>query len=215
MILSVIQSVCVKYVVNPIYNIYFRNRVKNVSFSIISNNCWGGGVYQDLKLPYTSPTIGLFFYVDDYLEFLRDLKYYLSCNLLFVEESKYEDVNVERMKSGKFYPIGLLDNKVEIHFLHYKTEEEAMTKWHKRARRVDFDNLFIKMDDRDGCTEKSIYVFDKLPYKNKIFFSSRKMDCISVVWLKLYSKMNCVGDLYANKWSYRRCFDIISWLNGE
>lgn len=33
-------------------------RFRNKSFTIISNNCWGGLVYQKVGLGYQSPTIG-------------------------------------------------------------------------------------------------------------------------------------------------------------
>jgi uncharacterized protein (DUF1919 family) len=38
-----------------------RIRLKNQDFTIISNDCWGGGVYEDLQLQYTTPMVGLFF----------------------------------------------------------------------------------------------------------------------------------------------------------
>ena len=39
-----------------------RFRLKKKNFSIISNDCWGGSVYLDLGIPYTSPTVNLFIY---------------------------------------------------------------------------------------------------------------------------------------------------------
>ena len=38
-----------------------RKKVKNKNFTIISNNCWAGGVYEDLRMEYNTPTVGLFF----------------------------------------------------------------------------------------------------------------------------------------------------------
>ena len=40
--------------------------LQNTNFSIISNNCWGGYVYQEQNLPYQSPFVGLFLYAKDY-----------------------------------------------------------------------------------------------------------------------------------------------------
>ena len=73
------------------------------------------------------------------------------------------------------YPIGLINNKIEIHFLHYKTEKEAKSKWNRRVKRINWNNLYIKMDDRDGCTLDIIKRFDQLPFKNKIFFQPKSM----------------------------------------
>ena len=41
-------------------------------FTIISNNCWAGLVYQHFGLPYNTPTAGLFFFAQDYLEDFED-----------------------------------------------------------------------------------------------------------------------------------------------
>lgn len=42
--------------------------------TIISNNCFGGRVPQDLGYQYNSPTAGLFFCYPDYIIFLKNLK---------------------------------------------------------------------------------------------------------------------------------------------
>ena len=55
-----------------------RKQLLFTDFTIISNNCWGGLVYQYFGLPYTSPTVGLFIMDDDYIKFLENLDYYLS-----------------------------------------------------------------------------------------------------------------------------------------
>ncbi|MBV5343054.1 DUF1919 domain-containing protein, partial [bacterium] len=55
---------------NDVYCRRLRKQNKNLDFTIISNNCWGGGIYEDLNLKYNSPTVGLFFYAPCYIEFL-------------------------------------------------------------------------------------------------------------------------------------------------
>ena len=46
--------------------------------SIISSNCFAGRVMQDLAMQYNSPTLGLYFWADDYIEFLKNLRFYLT-----------------------------------------------------------------------------------------------------------------------------------------
>lgn len=41
---------------------YRKKKLINSNFSIISNNCWGGMVYESYNLPKQSPTVGLFFH---------------------------------------------------------------------------------------------------------------------------------------------------------
>ena len=90
--------------------------------SIITPNCFAGRIMQDLGTQYNSPTLGLYFFAPDYLEFLSNLKYYLTeAKIEFVESSKYPLGNERRAEWPHLYPIGVLDGKVEIEFLHYYT----------------------------------------------------------------------------------------------
>ena len=61
-----------------------RNRVNKVKpdFSIISNNCWGGLVYQYFGMEYLTPTVGLFFFPEDYLNFCKDFRRLMDCELV-------------------------------------------------------------------------------------------------------------------------------------
>ena len=120
--------------------------MKNRTFTIISDNCWGGFVYQRYNLQYRTPTIGLFFYPPDYISFLEKIDYYLSLDLKIINrsQSKYKHINPERD-----YPVGLLDD-VEIQFLHYSSADEAITKWNARKERIDFNNCLVKMSNRSS-----------------------------------------------------------------
>ena len=152
---------------------WVRKRVKSRDFSIISNNCWAGRVYQYLDMPYLSPTAGLYFFADDYLKFVSDLRHYLETPLRFIpaEESKYYEELKCRNQTGK--PIGLLDD-VEIVFLNYPTAEEAEEKRNRRAARVNYDKLIVKFSRMDLCTEENLKEFDSLPFSNKFVLNNRK-----------------------------------------
>ena len=68
-------------------------------------------------MQYNTPTLGLYFFADDYIEFLSNLKYYLTeAKLEFLEQSRYPLAYERREKWLYWYPIGLLGGKVEIHF---------------------------------------------------------------------------------------------------
>ena len=151
---------------------FVKKSIKNKDFSIISNNCWAGRVYQYLDMPYLSPTTGLYFYAPDYIKFVSDLRRYLDTPLQFIEpeDSKYYEEIKRRNQTDK--PIGILDD-VEIVFLHYKTREEALEKWNRRKSRVNFDNIIIKFSRMDLCTEKEITEFDSLSFENKFVLNNR------------------------------------------
>lgn len=151
---------------------FVKRSIRNKNFSVISNNCWAGRLYQYLDMPYLSPTAGLYFFAPDYIKFVSDLRRYLAVPLRFIEaeESKYYDELRKRNQTDK--PIGILDD-VEIVFLHYKTKEEAEEKWNRRRERVNFDNIIIKFSRMDLCTEQEIEKFDKLSFKNKFVLNNR------------------------------------------
>src|SRR4051812_32933386 len=104
----------VAYLRERVYRVQLRRKVKPRDFTIISDDCWGGRVYRDLGMEYTSPTVNVFFYSTCYLKFISDLKGHLNSELTFKEESIYPEANEKRSTSKKFYPIGVLKD-VEIH----------------------------------------------------------------------------------------------------
>ena len=72
---------------------YRKKQLKSTDFTIISNNCWGGMIYESYNLPKESPTVGMFFMAKDYIEFLSDLRGYVNGKLTFIkpEESRWKD----------------------------------------------------------------------------------------------------------------------------
>lgn len=188
-----------------------RRRIVNKDFTIISNNCWGGGVYETLGLAYKTPTVGLFFFSDCYIKFLQDLKGNLKKEIRFINVSKYEKGN--QLRNSSYYPIGMIGDEIEIHFLHYKSEDEAREKWDRRKSRVDFDNLFISFTDNEPFTNEQLLTFDNLPFR-KVFFSAKKITGIkSLVWLKMFQYKSHIGDIYTYPKFYWKYFDVINWLN--
>ena len=96
-------------------------------------------------------------------------------NLTFIDpdDSKWKDSD-QIKNDSKFgeYPIGKLGD-VEIFFLHYKSEKEAAEKWARRVKRINWDRMLIKFNDQNGCTKKDLEDFLNLPYRNKVFFTSK------------------------------------------
>ena len=86
---------------------------------------------------------------------------------------------------------------MEIHFLHYHTEEEAASKWYRRASRVNFDNLLVVGMEQNLCSEQDIKEFDTLPFKNKIIFTTHDYkDLKSNCFIKEFAGMESVQDPY-------------------
>lgn len=173
-----------------------RQKLNNTDFSIISNNCWGGHVYRHFGLPYASPTVWLYFYSEDYLEFLENLKVYLDSPLEFIDISCSKHcADLKARNQGKVL-IGLLNKKVEIIFLHYTSQKEALEKWERRRKRVNFDNLIVKFSQMNQCSQEDLNRFHALPYPKKLLFvpekSSENQDY--AVRIKKYSNEERVLD---------------------
>lgn len=179
--------------------------IRNLNFTIISSNCIGSGVYQDLSLKYNTPTAGLFFYAPCYIKFIHNLQYYCNQNLSFKKDSRYVTGPVS-------YPIGMLDD-IEVHFLHYADENEATEKWNRRVKRINYSNLFYIFTDRDQCTYKELSEFDSFDSQAKLCFSSKNYpELKSLIFIKEDEGEECVGDLHSSR-LYRNYVDIIKWLN--
>ena len=142
--------------------------------------------YADIQ--YNSPFVGLFFYADDYIRLLTDLDViYKPFVFIQRDESRYKDI-----LSKKMYPIGLWpDENIEIHFLHYKSEQECVEKWTRRLSRFDKNNLVVKFCDKDQCCKEHIEKFDSLSFDHKVCFTTKPYPKLkSVVWLKEQKKYN-------------------------
>ena len=186
--------------IKKIFAPFYRIRLKNYDMSIISNNCWGGEIYDKYSLPYKSPTIGLYFFSKDYIRFISNLKYYLSLDLQFISaEDAVSSANIIK-NDGKDAIIGVLDD-VEIVFQHYSTKEEAYDKWNRRKARVNFDNLLIKCNDQNGFDEEDYRKFQSLKYDNKILLTANKdwLEGKDVVYVKKYSSVGYVISDVASK----------------
>ena len=153
----------------PAYHVFknllkFKRRIglKNRTASIISNNCGGGFVTQYFGLKYYSPTEGLFFEAHDYLKFVRNLRHYLTVEPEFIEPENSK--NIEYVKNTNYYgsyPVAKIDD-IEVYFMHYKTKEEALAKWKRRAKRVNYDNLLIILFENETTDYDLLKEFDGL-----------------------------------------------------
>lgn len=173
-------------------------------FSIISCNCIGGMIYHDLKMKFLSPTINLFIDTPDFIKMCLNLKDYMEKELV--------DAN------NKDYPIGILGD-IKIHFLHYKSFEEAKESWDKRKERINYEKIFVIISDRDNFSENLLDSIDKIPYK-KVLYSHKKIEKDYVVYVKKDKKFNTVRTLtdfinFKGIRKYEYYFDIYKWLSGK
>ena len=188
----------------------YRKRLRNTSFSLITNNCIGGIVSHDLGLQVRSPTVNLYFTDEDFILFCQHLRHYLG-------------LPVEKVDSELGYPVGALKGDygtVRVYFMHYGSFEEAKEKWEKRSSRVDFDNLYILMEAKK-CSRTILEQFDRLDFPNKAVLTDGPHP-------EIRSSFPIPGDFYGKKYTigyklltypkygvrrYMDVFDYVAFFN--
>ena len=140
--------------------------------TIISNNCSGARLQQDLKMQYQSPTIILQILPEEYPKFCRNLRHYMESEL--VEYTDFSETHHEQMikllGQEPYFPCGLVDD-VAVLFQHYETFEEAKEKWERRKARIDYDHIgYLFVLDRPFY-EKEAIEFGNLQLKNSVLFT--------------------------------------------
>ena len=192
-------------------NALWRRRHDGSDFSIVSNNCWGGSVYQSLRRPYLSPFAGLFLMAPCYLALLEDLRGQLAHPPRPADETRYEIARAVRGRLVPRYPIGLLGDAVELHFLHYATWEEALDKWLRRTARIRGDRLFVKFGDQNESSAALVRRFLGLPFARKICLTNRTdVGGPDVVGLGGAGPTTRLQEDY----EFRRALDVPAWLCG-
>lgn len=185
----------------------YKKNIKNKDCSIISMNCVGGVVSHELGLRFNSPTVNLWFKPGDYIKFLNDLEYYLfEC-----------EIEIDKQYTEEYrYPVGKLDD-IRIYFTHYKSFEYAKQKWNERLKRLNLDNIYIIMVQKDGCTKQDILSFDNLKYKHKVIFTVADYPwCNSAYHIpKSEENENNVKNLieFKNKFTGKRWLDEFDWIS--
>lgn len=197
----------IREIIEKNYERKLRKKIKNKDFSIICSNCIGGIIYHRLGLKFLSPTINLWMYQYDYLKFILDLKKYISLELEFIES----DYN---------HPVARLGD-ITIYFNHYKTNEEAQKRWDTRKKRINYDNLFLIMYDKDGLTEENLEKLKTIKCRGKIVISNKKYRSMDYV-IRIPANMDNIETRYRldiNKWTGKRKFEekfnYVKWINKE
>ena len=208
MLLSKIRSA-----INKIQRIFINRRLKsrlqNHGMTVISANCVGAFILHDLNEPFNSPFVNLYLSPNDFVRYLQNIEFYQRQSLTFIQ-------------SEKPYPVAKLAD-LKIHFMHYRNSQEAQQKWLARSARMNLDNLFIMMTDKDdaqGIAYEDLAAFDQLPFKNKVVFTRKPYpEFKSAFYIKGFEKQNQVGDLFTfsgwNGVKYYDQFDYVAWFNGK
>lgn len=184
-----------------------RARLKNNNPTILSSNCLGGLIYHELGLRFQSPTVNIRFSSVDFVKFVLDIDHYLKSE--FVEIQSDED-----------YPVALLDD-ITVHFVHYHSFEDAVATWKQRCQRMNWENIFVILNDCDGISNTDIVALDNSKYKNIIMFTAKQhLGSRCAFYLPRFKGETCVGnlmkkDFVTGELIVCKDFDFVGWFNQE
>lgn len=162
--------------------------------------CLGGILSHERGWQFRSPFVNLMIPADEFVDLISDLRNNLN--------SDFTDIT-----KGNRYPIGLLGGRYHVHFIHYKTYQEAIGKWRERCKRINYENLYVILVQTASCTENGLQQFATLPYRNKVALVSSDHPASDVLYpIKDYDGKNINGEiLSAVGWNGRHLYDSFNW----
>lgn len=188
-----------------------QSRLKNREFSFLVPNCLGGILLHDLGLRFLSPTVNLMMNQKDFLSFVLHLDDYLSEELCFLPRPDGD------------CPRAILSpdqqSSITIYFTHYATEDEAKQKWYERSLRINRENLFVLLEERDGIGRADLEKLSELHARGVMAFTCNEYpDLPYCVYLEKYHWDGEVGNILKKCYlddsrEYERYFDFVKWFN--
>ena len=204
---SVIKTLLVD--VNPLakrHRAQMRKQLTNMTPSFLCPNCIGGILFHDLGLEFRSPTVNLMLTQTDFLKFVLNMEHYLESEFVFYKHLEYE------------CPCAYLD-EISIQFTHYHSRSDAVEKWRSRAMRIDSENTFVFLAERDGLTEQDIRSLGTLNVRGLMVFTANAYpDIPYAVQIGKYKDEGEVGNILKQSYvdasrEYENYFDFVKWFN--
>lgn len=190
------------------FKILFRKKAdalsrlpRNKRIIILSNDCTGGRIMHDYKLPSYTPTVNTFLNAEDFLVFCENLEYYTS---LDIKES-------HAINDG--FPLGDVGGLL-VHFHHDHSFDEARKKWIRGCKSLlkaingDYE-ICVVMNDRNGFLPEMLNRFDSLPYKYKVIFTHNRTGSPNSFYMKGEDDLPFVSIItdFESKLSLHRKYD--------
>lgn len=188
-----------------------RRKLRNHDFTLISCDCTGGMIYHDLKQQFRTPTINMYFTAPDYVKFIKNIRSYLDEPMIDMEE--------ESRREG--YPVAALGD-IRLHLVHYASVAEAQMKWNERKKRINWNNCFYILCDRNYCTPEVMRDFDDFitggGYSGVLFTHEPHEELKSSFYIRGSESKDCIDGMTLNTSLLRKRYDMFDWvgfLNGH
>lgn len=171
--------------------------LKKNKVSILANTCLGGMIYKELGLKTLSPTISARCERGkDYLEFLNQYNLYLNTDMEELDNTNKWDRKISSL--DQFAPKGIIGDKIIWNFPHATNADEAIEKWNKKRKEINYNNIVALMviyDDDDA--EK----FEQVLIKRKLGIYYKNLHLQSVLYCPEWKKEE-VRFRYRYGWSH-------------
>ena len=103
---------------------------------------------------------------------------------------------------------------IHVYFLHYQSFEEGVSAWKRRARRIQWNNIFVVLSEKDGCTKKCLEEFEHLSYESKVALTHVEYPDITCgFYVKGYENCKELGNIMDFKgfWG-QKAYDQFDWV---
>lgn len=154
----------------PLFDFELYSELISNPVTILSDDCWGGLVYNYLGLKFSTPLINTYWNRGEYSRFIQNPRFYLQTELTMVKEG---DLKLGEIPIGK---LGDEENFVQIEFVHNTNFEEAKGQWDRRKKRINFNNIIVKMGFSNVEKNKKFYLdsFEKCKYRKILFYDGNE-----------------------------------------
>lgn len=149
-------------------NKYYRKKLTNHHFTILSSNCVSGVLYNRLGERFDSPTVNIRINNKDFCSFIEYFDYYIKQEIKDHGPDKYNNPSGIITGDGKNIP------DIVINFVHYKNFKDGQSKWNERKARINRNNTYIMMYDTDGVTPEDLKKIENFKCNNKVIFTPNK-----------------------------------------
>lgn len=164
------------------YPLFYGNKI---GLTILSQNCIGAVEMNLLNMTFLTPTVNMFFPMPDFVKFCENILHYAECS---------DIVQDFELTEAYGYPVLRLDDIV-LHCVHYKDQIDFETKWRERIKRVNLENVFLIMTDRDGFQEQLLPRIEKLPFPKVLFSHKTYPEYDFVVGIDAFEGSDKVGNI--------------------
>lgn len=197
-------------------------KIKNSCPTIFANTCLAGMIYNELDLPFYTPTIASVCMGNEYIKFLKDYSSYLNKEMKIYDSKGYTFQTSILNPSG--YPAGIIDD-VCWYFVHSSDNKQSVDEWNRRRAKININNVTALMLIEN---DEQAYEFNNLNIKHKLGFYWRDLKLKDVMYIPGWEDFgirekynwyfrNLVQDFVTNTFESKRpaAVDWIKFLNGE